>query len=638
MGSTQPANPPPSETLSVVESLKKLAARKRSKNVLSRIDYNTIQIQQVEFLPPHYNGDIIFEFPPVGFHGKQTAAKQLRGMDKRYDGHAWSRTITSNIMNDFHLTFRTSSCLGHLRCDNVACDFLSRVHRTTSVNETDWDGICDKPFPVGTNPPLDSTLVCSICKVPPTCIAFCNAKIYYVVAKDHMTRACVHLGSHDHPVKVGDYRDSIEQTKSLISDQVERTPTATNSSIVLEASKELLGPLLLARDGEEQKPLELTDLLPLFDKCKHLTSPNVRNSVTSFRYLRRFGVMDSITRLRGSSNWSFVQENLFPGQGSDNDKVFVFKMSEVGPGSGVDLVKRMQVGGDLENAWMMFDHVKRVKSWTTMACHVYDSSYCRVMTIALCDMQSEDVAAQSVLWKNLNAVMARHGISNTNFKGFMADSAQANWNAVRIVYGSGDAAEPMPNRERTCLFHWAQSMEKHTKADIRQDLQDQHRQLCKQYKNAKSMAEAETKYLAIRAWWLSSGAASEEGLPRLELWLAFWHFRYRQWGGFMQLVNPLTTHSFLSCQFFFACTILFSSLYVTLPYLKFICPCQDLSADALAEMPSCNLAETVHNKHYKKPAFLVMSSADTETSMSCLSDVYGCLAQQRDVSTLLKII
>jgi hypothetical protein len=33
----------------------------------------------------------------------------------------------------------------------------------------------------------------------------------------------------------------------------------------------------------------------------------------------------------------------------------------VGPGSGIDLVKRMQPSGDLEDAWMMFDHVKRVK-------------------------------------------------------------------------------------------------------------------------------------------------------------------------------------------------------------------------------------------------------------------------------------
>jgi hypothetical protein len=95
------------------------------------------------------------------------------------------------------------------------------------------------------------------------------------------------------------------------------------------------------------------------------------------------------------------------------------------------------------NAWMMFDHVKRVKKWTTMACHVYDSTYCRVMTIAVCDMQLEDATAQSVLWKNLNAVLARHGVLEPKFKGFMADSAQANWNAIRVIYGSGDAAIPM---------------------------------------------------------------------------------------------------------------------------------------------------------------------------------------------------
>ena len=41
--------------------------------------------------------------------------------------------------------------------------------------------------------------------------------------------------------------------------------------------------------------------------------------------------MDSITRLRGLSNWAFVQINMFPGQGSELDKVYVYKMSEVGP-------------------------------------------------------------------------------------------------------------------------------------------------------------------------------------------------------------------------------------------------------------------------------------------------------------------
>ena len=74
----------------------------------------------------------------------------------------------------------------------------------------------------------------------------------------------------------------------------------------------------------------------------------------------------------GVSNWAYVQRDQFLGQNDDADKVFVFKMSKVGSGSGMDLVRRMQQGGDLENAWMMSDHVKRVKRWTTMAAHVYD--------------------------------------------------------------------------------------------------------------------------------------------------------------------------------------------------------------------------------------------------------------------------
>ena len=125
-------------------------------------------------------------------------------------------------------------------------------------------------------------------------------------------------------------------------------------------------------------------------------------------------------------------------------------MSEVGLGSGVDLVHRMQPGGDLENAWMMSDHVKRVKGWTTMAAHVYSGTYQRVMTISCCDFQSEDKDAQVLFWQNLNHVMARHGIPHPTFIGFMADSAQANWNVVRIVYGSGDPKVPMEDRE--CIF------------------------------------------------------------------------------------------------------------------------------------------------------------------------------------------
>ena len=89
----------------------------------------------------------------------------------------------------------------------------------------------------------------------------------------------------------------------------------------------------------------------------------------------------------------------------------------------------------------------------------------------------------------------------------------------------------MLGREQTCYFHWSQSLEKHTKQFIKHDLQDQHRHLCLQYRNAISMDEVETRYLAIRAWWSSSEATLEIGLKHLELWLAFWHF------GIFDIVN-----------------------------------------------------------------------------------------------------
>jgi hypothetical protein len=117
---------------------------------------------------------------------------------------------------------------------------------------------------------------------------------------------------------------------------------------------------------------------------------------------------------------------MFLGKGLDSEMVFVFKMSKVGPASGVDLVKQMQSGGDIQDLRNIFDHVKHVKHWTTMACHVYESTYCWIITVAVYDMHSEDTGAQSILWKNLNTVMARHGIPKSIFKGFMADNALAN--------------------------------------------------------------------------------------------------------------------------------------------------------------------------------------------------------------------
>jgi seryl-tRNA synthetase len=117
-----------------------------------------------------------------------------------------------------------------------------------------------------------------------------------------MTRACLHLGIHEHPVKVGEDQEIKKRTHKLIEEQVERTPKATNSAIVMEASKELVGELLIDLEGAPVRKYDLEELVPILEKCKYMSSPSIKNDVTAFRYIRRYEVMDGIATLRGCSH------------------------------------------------------------------------------------------------------------------------------------------------------------------------------------------------------------------------------------------------------------------------------------------------------------------------------------------------
>lgn len=82
-----------------------------------------------------------------------------------------------------------------------------------------------------------------------------------------------------------------------------------------------------------------------------------------------------IIDLKRRISFPFIHGSRFPGQPlNDEERCYVFKMSTVGPASGVDLVNRMRRhgNGDLKRAWVCFDHVRRIEGWTTMAAHVYD--------------------------------------------------------------------------------------------------------------------------------------------------------------------------------------------------------------------------------------------------------------------------
>jgi hypothetical protein len=286
-------------SLSVVDSLKRIRASKGVRNIFKTLDFDILDIQRVKFLPPTFNGDVLFELSLVDTSGP---FYMMHGMDKHHDGHAWTKIVTSNIKSDMSLTFCTSTCIGNLRCQNQDCEYTSCIHRTSSVNEWEWDGFTMTTIPVRQPTPARSSLVYKICKVPPVYIATCVARIYYVYGATNKTCAYLHLRVHEHPVKVGEDQEIKERMRKLIEEQVERTPKATNSAIVMEARKELVGELLIDPEGAPVRKYDLEELVPILEKCKYMNSPSIKNDVTAFRYIRRFGVIDGIATLRGCSH------------------------------------------------------------------------------------------------------------------------------------------------------------------------------------------------------------------------------------------------------------------------------------------------------------------------------------------------
>lgn len=80
----------------------------------------------------------------------------------------------------------------------------------------------------------------------------------------------------------------------------------------------------------------------------------------------------------------------------------------------------------------------------------------------------------------------------------MVDNALADWNAVRETYG-GDPTLSMIGCELTWFFHLSISQNKVTQNYTKPSLQFQHRKICMDYKDTKTIDDVETKYHVIHS-------------------------------------------------------------------------------------------------------------------------------------------
>ena len=162
-----------------------------------------------------------------------------------------------------------------------------------------------------------------------------------------MSRACVHFGTHDHPRAIGNCREAMDIICKKIRDQVAKTPHAKASAISLAIKRELLMKGLVDEKWDGKK-LNEDDFAQVLEKWLALSTPSINNMIMDARVLcRQGGYIDNILKLKQASTYDYIHDSRFPGQRRTSNILYLFKMSIVGADSNMDLVWRMQLGGDL---------------------------------------------------------------------------------------------------------------------------------------------------------------------------------------------------------------------------------------------------------------------------------------------------
>lgn len=147
--------------------------------------------------------------------------------------------------------------------------------------------------------------------------------------------------------------------------------------------------------------------------------------------------------------------------------------------------------------------------------------------IAICETKEEDCESQVLFWRNLNHVMEVCDLDPPDFAGFMSDEAGANWSAIRTVYNGGPK-NVLEGRERSCLFHWEQSLQKYNRKWIPVDKQQVHIAMCESWRLAKSKDQATQEVIKIKDWWKRN--LNMESIKHLQRWLKWWETRINHWG------------------------------------------------------------------------------------------------------------
>ena len=160
----------------IMELLLTICGKPSARSQLTSANLASFKQEVVQYLPTMYNGNVIFELPPLRVV-KERGIARLDGTDQRFDGHAWIETATTNIVDPSCLfSFKYVKCMGHLRCNNPNCQHISEVG---DYNEMYWAGSSPDVLTLGQSsmPSSKCKLICKHCKSTPSCLVLCPCRM-----------------------------------------------------------------------------------------------------------------------------------------------------------------------------------------------------------------------------------------------------------------------------------------------------------------------------------------------------------------------------------------------------------------------------------------------------------------------------
>lgn len=128
-------------------------------------------------------------------------------------------------------------------------------------------------------------------------------------------RACVHFGSHNHPLSSGLNRGAQDDAKAAIEVQMLQNSNSNPSTILLRSARSLVQSMVVTMEGSSN-PFDKESPKDVIKQLVPLSSPGIRTHIKNLRSsLGKGSLKFNILDLKRQSQYNFIHGSSFPGQG-----------------------------------------------------------------------------------------------------------------------------------------------------------------------------------------------------------------------------------------------------------------------------------------------------------------------------------